>query len=122
MNKTKEKVAKWKRRKKRIRKKVFGDAQRPRLTVFRSLRHIYAQIVDDETGCTLASASSLKDITGGEKKAHGNKEAATQIGQVIAKKAIDVGIRQVILDRNGYRYHGRIKAVAEGARSGGLKF
>ena len=118
MDKNKFKNAQKNRRKKRVRKKVSGDAQRPRLTVFRSLRNISAQLIDDEAGCTLVSAS-----TKSEKIANGgNAEAATKVGQALAKKATELGIRQVSFDRNGRRYHGRIKAFAEAAREAGLVF
>ncbi|CDZ23340.1 50S ribosomal protein L18 [[Clostridium] cellulosi] len=107
------------KRHKRVRAKIKGTAERPRLNVFRSLNHIYAQIIDDEKGVTLAAASTLdKDING----YGGNKEAAKKVGLAIAKKAADKGITTVVFDRGGYLYHGRIKELAEGAREGGLKF
>lgn len=106
-------------RHKRVRAKVTGTAVCPRLNVFRSLNHIYAQIIDDAKGVTLAAASSLdKDISG----YGGNKEAAKKVGLAVAKKAADKGITTVVFDRGGYIYHGRIKELAEGAREGGLKF
>ena len=105
------------RRKIRVRKAVQGTTERPRLSVFRSVKHIYAQIIDDSTGKTLASASSVA-----AQKAGGNKAAATEIGKAIAEKAKAAGIQQVAFDRNGFRYHGRVKALADGAREGGLKF
>lgn len=108
------------RRKRRVRKKVFGDNARPRLAVFRSLRNIYAQIIDDENGVTLVSASTMAKDTGGSGKNSGNIEAAKEVGQDIAHKAIAVGIRQVRFDRAGYKYHGRIKALADAAREAGL--
>ncbi|MBI9015668.1 MAG: 50S ribosomal protein L18 [Phycisphaerae bacterium] len=118
MEKNKFKNVQKTRRKKRVRKKVSGDAQRPRLTVFRSLRHISAQLIDDEAGCTLVAASTL-----GEKiSSGGNSDAATKVGQVLAKKATELGIRQVSFDRSGFRYHGRVKALAEAAREAGLVF
>ncbi|MBK7992768.1 MAG: 50S ribosomal protein L18 [Blastocatellia bacterium] len=105
---------------KRIRKKVVGTTQRPRLCVFRSLNHIYAQVVDDLTGSTICSASTLeKDY---KEKAGGNIEAAKYVGQLIAKRAIDKGIQKVVFDRGGYLYHGRIKSLAEAAREIGLSF
>ncbi|MCI6161734.1 MAG: 50S ribosomal protein L18 [Prevotella sp.] len=100
----------------RIRKSVNGTAERPRLSVFRSNKQIYAQIINDLTGSTLASASSL----GMEKKP--KKEQAAAVGELVAKRAIEVGISQVVFDRNGYLYHGRVKELADGARKGGLKF
>ena len=107
------------RRHKRVRAKISGTPERPRLNVYRSLNNIYAQLVDDVNGITLISASSLdKEF----KKYGGNKTAAKEIGNTIAKKAIDKGITEVIFDRGGYLYHGRVKELAEGAREGGLKF
>ena len=102
----------------RIRNKINGTAQCPRLNVFRSLKNIYAQIIDDEKGVTLVSASSLelKDTYGG------NKDAAKEVGKLVAEKAIAAGISEVVFDRGGYIYHGRVANLAEGAREGGLKF
>ena len=120
MDKNKSKNKKWQRRKLRVRKKISGDAQNPRLTVFRSLRHMYAQIIDDEAGCTLVSASTQNvDL---DSKSKGNKDAAAKIGEALARKAQEIGIRQVRFDRNGYRYHGRVKALADAAREAGLVF
>ena len=107
-------------RKARVSGSVRGSTERPRLSVFRSVKHIYAQIVDDTTGNTLVSVNSDQKDPG--LKHGGNKSAATAIGKAIASKAIAKGITQVAFDRNGYRYHGRIKALADGAREGGLKF
>ena len=107
------------KRHKRIRAKVSGTAQRPRLCVYRSLNNIYAQIIDDVNGVTLAAASTTEkgfDANGG------NKEAARAVGKTIAQRAIDKGISDVVFDRGGYLYHGRILELAEGAREGGLKF
>ncbi|HZK09393.1 MAG TPA: 50S ribosomal protein L18 [Bacteroidales bacterium] len=108
--------------KQRIRKTISGTAERPRLSVFRSNKEIYAQLIDDINGRTLAAASSLsKDVAGEESKA--NKiEQAQKVGNLMAKKAQDAGIDTVVFDRNGYLYHGRIKALAEAVRKGGLKF
>jgi large subunit ribosomal protein L18 len=107
------------KRHKRVRSKVTGTAECPRLNVFRSLNHIYAQIIDDDKGVTLAAASTMdKDFDGNG----GNKEAAKKIGLKIAKLAADKGITTVVFDRGGYVYHGRIKELADGAREGGLKF
>ncbi len=107
-----------KKRKIRIRKKVFGTQQRPRLVVYKSNKYIYAQIIDDEKGHTLVSYSSL--CMDGEKKL--NKETAKEVGIQIAKLALEKNISKVVFDRNGYIYHGRVKALADGAREGGLKF
>lgn len=104
------------RRKRGIRKRVNGTPQRPRLQVYRSLKHIYAQIIDDLAGHTLVAASSQK-MDGGA-----NKTAAVAIGQELAKKAQAAGIKQVTFDRNGFRFHGRIKALADAAREDGLQF
>ncbi len=107
------------RRHKRIRAKISGTAARPRLDVFRSNANIYAQIIDDENGVTLLSASTLdKEFEG----YGGNKEAAKAVGTMIAKRAIERGITEVVFDRGGYVYHGRVQALAEAAREGGLKF
>jgi large subunit ribosomal protein L18 len=106
----------------RIRKKVRGTPQRPRLTVFRSQGHIYAQVVDDDAGRTLCAASSLdKDLRARSPKG-GNLAAAKEVGSLIATRAKDKGISAVVFDRGGFRYHGRIKALADAAREAGLKF
>lgn len=111
-------LEKRERIKRRIKKKVHGTSDRPRLSVFRSNKEIYAQIIDDEKGVTLASASSLvKDFPKGTKS-----EKAKEVGVRVAKKASEVGIDKVVFDRNGYIYHGRVKALADGAREGGLNF
>lgn len=101
----------------RVRNKISGSACRPRMTVFRSNKQIYVQLIDDLTGKTLLSASSLalKDLDG-------NKEQAAKVGEELAKKALEAGITQVVFDRNGYLYHGRVKELADAARKGGLKF
>ncbi|MGC9361845.1 MAG: 50S ribosomal protein L18 [Candidatus Syntrophosphaera sp.] len=115
------KTAYRKRRKAAIRKKVRGTSERPRLVVFRSLNHIYAQIVDDSMGKTLASASSKSkdmDISPDMKKT----EMSFLVGQKLAEKARDAGVEKVVFDRAGYKYHGRVKALAEGARKAGLDF
>ena len=104
----------------RIRKKIFGTGERPRLSVFRSNKQIYAQIIDDNEGATLASASS-KEKGFAEKKGAKN-ELSKEVGKNLAQKAKEKGITEVVFDRNGYLYHGRIKSLAEGAREGGLKF
>ncbi|MFN3301535.1 MAG: 50S ribosomal protein L18 [Patescibacteria group bacterium] len=119
-----EKVFKRYRRHKRVRAKVFGTKDRPRLSVFRSLKHIYAQIIDDEKGHTLVSASDfdLKSKIKKEKKKPTKVEIAYQVGELIAKKALEKKIKKVVFDRGGYKYHGRVKALAEGARKKGLIF
>lgn len=103
----------------RVRKKISGTAARPRLNVFRSAKHIYAQLIDDVAGVTLASASSMEK---GFEGFGGNKEAAKKVGMAIAQKAREKGISEIVFDRSGYIYHGRVKELAEGAREGGLKF
>jgi len=100
----------------RIRRKLSGTEQRPRLNVYRSLNHIYAQVIDDATGATLVSASSIKLKTGG------NIAAAKEIGKAVAEAAVGKGIKKVVFDRGGFLYHGRIKALADAAREGGLEF
>lgn len=103
----------------RIRKNISGTAERPRLNVYRSLNHIYAQIIDDTEGKTLVAASTMdKDFSG----YGGNVEAAKKVGMAVAEKALAAGIKQVVFDRGGYVYHGRVAALAEGAREGGLEF
>ena len=103
----------------RVRGKISGTAERPRLSVFRSEKHIYAQIIDDVNQTTLASASTVEKGFEGN---GGNCEAATAIGKLIAERALAKGIEEVVFDRGGFVYHGRVKALAEGAREGGLKF
>jgi large subunit ribosomal protein L18 len=112
-----QKVRKLKRRHKRVRKKVFGTPERPRLAVYRSTRHIYAQLIDDVSGHTLASATSLKDADGKDPKAR-----AKAVGVALAQRAKKAGIAQVTFDRGGFKFHGRVAKVAEGAREGGLDF
>ncbi len=106
----------------RVRKKVSGTPERPRLNVYRSLNNIYAQIIDDTNKITLASASTLDKDLKAELKGTGNKEAARAVGKAVAKQAIEKGIDAVVFDRAGYLYHGRIKELGEGAREAGLKF
>ena len=109
------------KRKQRIRKKLEGTSERPRLSVFRSARHIYAQIIDDSKGETIVSASTLdKELS--EAKFETKAAAAAKIGEVVAEKAKAKGIDTIVFDRNGYIYHGRVKALSEGARKSGLKF
>lgn len=104
-------------RHRRVRKRVTGTPARPRLSIFRSNRQIYAQIIDDIAGQTLVAASSLETVATDDKKS-----AASSVGEVIAKKASESGIKQVVFDRAGYKYHGRVKSLADGARAGGLNF
>ena len=119
MDRAKHRVEARVRIRERIRRKVSGTAGRPRLAVFRSLKHIYAQVIDDATGRTIASASSRD----GDASAKGaNTAAAKAVGALIAKKAKDKGITQVVFDRGGYLYHGNIKALADAARENGLEF
>lgn len=109
--------------KRRIRKKVFGTSERPRLTVYRSHHHIYAQIVNDTLGKTLVSSSTTaKELREKLKSAVSNKERSKLVGMDAAKRALAMNIQTVVFDRNGYRYHGNIKALADGAREAGLKF
>ena len=122
MLKKADKNAKRLQRHKRVRRKVFGTPQRPRLCVFRSSNNIYAQIIDDTNRVTLVAASSLDEAVKGAVNHTGNKEAAKMVGEMVAKKAVEKGITEVVFDRCGYIYHGRIKELAEGAREAGLKF
>jgi len=116
---TKAEIREW--RKKRIRKKVRGTTEKPRLSVFRSAIHIYAQIVDDEQQKTILAASSLSEEVRGDEK--GSKtNVAKKVGDLIAKKCLEKDIKSVVFDRNGFVYHGRIKALADAAREAGLKF
>jgi large subunit ribosomal protein L18 len=111
------------RSKTRIRKKISGTIEVPRLTIYRSLNHMYAQIVDDTSGNTLAAASSLsKEVLDEIKNSKGKVSKSKLVGNLIARKAKEKNITKVVFDRNGYRYHGRVQAIAEGAREGGLKF
>ncbi|CAM3087732.1 50S ribosomal protein L18 [Paenibacillus sediminis] len=106
----------------RVRKKIQGTAERPRLNVFRSSKHIYAQLIDDVAGVTLASASTLDKELSGEIGNGGSVEAARKVGALIAKRAKDKGFANVVFDRGGYLYHGRIQALADAAREAGLEF
>ncbi len=111
------------RKKAHVRKTIFGTPDRPRLTVFRSNKNIYAQIINDLEGQTIVSASSLdSDVQSDVDKAENKTELSEIVGKHVAQKAKDSGIKQVVFDRNGYRYHGRIKALADAARKGGLDF
>ncbi len=111
-----------KRRHRRVRKSVNGTAERPRLVVSRSLRHICAQVIDDDRGCTLASASSLSPELKEVRGKGGNRKAAEAVGKLIAQKAVAANVSMVVFDRGGYQYVGRVKALAEAARGGGLRF
>ncbi|MDO8446008.1 MAG: 50S ribosomal protein L18 [Deltaproteobacteria bacterium] len=110
------------KRKNRVRKKVIGTSERPRLCVFRSTSHIYAQVINDQDGRTLAEASTLSPDLKGEIKHGGNVESAQKVGALVAKRALENDIKKVVFDRNGNLYHGRIKALADAARSAGLEF
>lgn len=118
VDKNKNRVA----RHKRVRRKVTGTPERPRLSVFRSSKNIYAQIIDDVNRVTLVAASSLEEAVKGQASYTGNKDAARKVGELVAKKAIEKGINEVVFDRGGYIYHGRVLELAEGAREAGLKF
>lgn len=120
MGRMKSRTERRTRRKRGIRKSLWGGPGKPRLTVFRSAKHIYAQLVDDLAGHTIASASSNEKEEAS--KGGGNIDGATKIGKRIAERAVSAGVKQIVFDRNGYRYHGRVRALANGAREGGLKF
>jgi len=117
-----EKVEARDKRKKRIRKKVFGTKDKPRLCVYKSLKEIYAQIINDTDGNVITGVSTLNKEIKAEVKYGGNVKAAKRVGEQIGKIAADLGIAHVVFDRNGFKYHGRIKALADGAREAGLKF
>lgn len=110
------------RRHLRVRKKVHGTEQQPRLSVYRSLSHIYAQVIDDDAGHTLAAASDLEATTRGQVNGKRKTEVARLVGELVGERARQRGISQVIFDRGGYQYHGRVRSLAEGAREAGLKF
>lgn len=123
MARWKTKEDKRRRRHHRIRNKISGTGERPRLAVYRSLNHIYVQVIDDVTGRTLASASSsVKDVKSRTEAAKGKVEKSRIIGELIAERAKAAGVTRVAFDRGGYLYHGRVQALAEGARKGGLEF
>jgi len=122
MNKSQDRTEARDRVRIRIRHRVKGSKERPRLAVFKSGRHIYAQVIDDATGATLAHASSLDPALKGEKKAGANRETATRVGTLVAERAKGKGIERVVFDRGGYIYHGRVQALAEAAREKGLQF
>jgi large subunit ribosomal protein L18 len=110
------------KRKLRVRRALAHTGERPRLCVFRSSKHIYAQVIDDVRSATLAAASSLEKDLKTNLKTGADKAAATAVGKLIAQRAVEAGIRDVVFDRGGYKYHGRVKALADGARDGGLSF
>lgn len=123
MSETKKNTVRRMRRKRHVRKRVTGTTDRPRLTVFRSHKNIYAQIIDDSDGRTLVTASSMeKPIATKLTSGGGNKGAAAVVGSALAAKAVEAGIKKVVFDRNGYPFHGRIRDLAEAARKGGLEF
>ena len=117
-----EKMVRRRRRKRHIRRSVIGSADRPRLTVFRSHKNISAQIIDDGVGRTLASASTRDKSLRDNVSYGGNRAAASAVGAALAERAVQAGIKQVVFDRNGYAFHGRVKELAEAARKGGLEF
>jgi large subunit ribosomal protein L18 len=120
--KAKSRLISRKKRHRRVRTRVSGTPERPRLNVFRSSKHIYAQVIDDLSGRTMAAASSLDPTLRKEIPHGGNKEAARKVGALVADRAVDQGIKEVVFDRGGYLYHGRVKELAEGAREKGLIF
>jgi large subunit ribosomal protein L18 len=122
MDNLKAKAFKLARRQRRVRGKVSGTAVRPRLRVTRSNAHIYAQIIDDVAGVTLASASTVEDEVKGSMKRGSNVDAAKAVGEIVGRRAMEKGVTEVIFDRGGRLYHGRVAALADGARSAGLKF
>jgi large subunit ribosomal protein L18 len=116
-------ITPFNKRQRRVRAALRTSGRgRPRLSVFRSSKHIYAQIIDDSAGRTLAAASSLEKPLKAQLKTGADKAAATQVGKLLAERALKAGVREVVFDRGGYRYHGRVKALADGAREGGLGF
>ena len=122
MERIKKKYIARKMRKKRVRKKIMGTSERPRLAVFRSLKHIYTQIIDDQNAITLVAASTLSPQLKSSLSTAGNVNAAREVGQLIASKAKERKIESIVFDRGAYPYHGRIQGLAEAAREGGLKF
>ena len=120
MDRQKSKALRRTRRQHGIRKRVVGTPGRPRLSIFKSLKHIYAQVIDDLGGRTIVAASTMQDEVAGAKG--GNAKAAREVGKKLAEKAKAAGVEAVVFDRGGFRFHGRVKALADGAREGGLKF
>lgn len=122
MGSTELKKAARLKRKKRIRKKLFGTQQQPRLSVFRSAKHIYAQIIDDTAGETLTAASSMEKAVKEHEKFENKVEMASFVGKLIGERAVEKGVKKIVFDRSGFLYHGRVKAVSDGAREAGLDF
>lgn len=123
MKNVKEKTAKRTRAHQRLRQRVQGSVERPRLSVFKSSRYVYAQVIDDRTGTTLAQANSQEaEVRGGVESGATSKAAARRVGEVVAERAKSKGITKVVFDRGGYIYHGKVKELAEGARANGLEF
>jgi large subunit ribosomal protein L18 len=116
------KLTRRQRRHRRVRKHVWGTAERPRLCVFRSLRHVYAQVIDDDADHILAAAGTLDPELRQSLTGTGNVDAARAVGELVARRAQDAGVIRIAFDRGGYLYHGRVKALADGARAGGLEF
>ncbi len=122
MGKLHPRVAARRSRQRRVRRKVLGTSERPRLSVYRSNKHIYAQIIDDTANRVLTAASSMSKNFRATGKGGGNVDGATLVGEMVAEKALQQGIQRVVFDRNGFLYHGRVKAIATGAREKGLRF
>ncbi|MFO7715078.1 50S ribosomal protein L18 [Desulfosarcina sp.] len=122
MGSIKEKKKIWLKRKKRVSKRIVSSVERPRLSVFRSAKHIYGQIIDDTTGRTIATASSNEKAVKDQPKFDNKVAKAVFTGKLLAQRAMDKGVKKVVFDRNGFLYHGRIKALSEGARETGLDF
>ncbi|MBI5845698.1 MAG: 50S ribosomal protein L18 [Deltaproteobacteria bacterium] len=122
MGKVKDNIVAHAKRKKRVRKNIEGTSERPRLSVFRSARHVYAQVVLDTEGRTLVSASTLDKEVRDHEKFENKVAAAEYVGKLVARRALEKGVSKVVFDRNGFLYHGRIKAISAGAREGGLDF
>lgn len=122
MGRLEQKIRTRQTRRRRIRGKIRGTAERPRLAVFRSARHIYAQIINDDMGLVMASASTLDKQLRDSIKRSGNSDAAREVGKLLAERAVEKKIEMVAFDRSGFKYHGRLKALADAAREGGLKF
>jgi large subunit ribosomal protein L18 len=116
MDKNKQKAQRWAKRKRRVRRRIFGTPEKPRLSVFRSNQHIYAQLINDVEGRTLTSASTVQMERGG------TTDAASEVGKRLAENAKSAGVQRIVFDRSGYRFHGRVKALADAAREGGLEF
>jgi large subunit ribosomal protein L18 len=122
MDKAKEKKLARQRRHARVRRRVHGTPERPRLTVFRSLKHIHAQVIDDTQGHTLVAASTLDAEVRGQLADKDKSAQAAIVGEVLARRALEAGVEQIVFDRSGYKYHGRVKSLADAARKAGLEF